>query len=233
MPCINVREGDGIVSIIALDGCGAPAVGPSGLLQMSNISEFGFEDTVTEGDEVTERNFGGRKCYTDVGQDEISNIAVNMTSCGINPALDSALIGSAVKLAESVVKGFGRKDLAANQNVAIEVLMQLDTDACDGGGDAPVAGWLFPLVKNWRPAAATTLNGTDLVKPQYTARGYKNTNIFDTVVEPLAKWEDIYVPPTTSTSTDGEWYAFYIFDAADAPLPDASCEPVALAAAAS
>lgn len=233
MPCINVREGDGIVSIIALDGCGAPAVGASGLLQMSNISEIGFEDTVTEGDEVTERNFGGRKCYADVGADEIANIALNLTSCGINPALDSALIGSAVKIAADVVKGFGRRDLSATQNVAIEVLMQLDADACDGGGDAPVAGWLFPLVKNWRPAAATTLNGTDLVKPQYTAKGYKNTNIFDTVVEPLAKWEDIYVPPTTSTSVDGEWYAFYIFDAADAPLPDASCEPVELAAAGS
>lgn len=239
MPCINVREGEGIVSIISLDGCGSPAVGPSGLLQMSNISEFGFEDTVSEGDEVTERNFGGKKCYTDVGCDEISNIAVNLTSCGINPALDSALIGSAVKLAETVVKGFGRKDLSCNQNVAIEVLMQLDTDACDGGGDAPVAGWLFPLVKNWRPAAATTLNGTDLVKPQYTAKGFKNAALFKDsngdpfVVEPLAKWEGIYTPPTTSTSTDGEWYAFYIFDAADAPLPEASCEPTTLAEATS
>jgi hypothetical protein len=85
MSCINVREGDGLVQIIKLDQCGAPALGAGNLLRMTTVSEFGFEDTVEEGDTVTERNFGGRKCYTDVGQDELTSVAVNMTTCGINP----------------------------------------------------------------------------------------------------------------------------------------------------
>lgn len=229
MPCIPVREGDGIVSVINLDGCGTPETGAAGLLQMENISEISFEDSVTEGDEVTERNFGGRKCYTDVGCDEISNIGLTVTSCGINPALDSALVGSTVKAAGGSVRGFGRTDLKCNQNIALEVLMQLDADACDNSGEAPVAGWIFPLGKNWRPAQATTLNGTDLVKPQFTGKGFKNTRIFggDTplVVAPLEKWEGIL-------ETD-EWYSFYIHDGDDVELPDASCEPVALALAAS
>jgi hypothetical protein len=228
MPCINVREGDGLVSIIKLDQCGAPDLGAGNLLRMTTISEFGFEDTVEEGDTVNERNFGGRKCYTDVGQDEITSIAVNMTTCGINPAIDALLTGSTV-YEGATVTGFGRKDLAANTNVAIQVLMRLDTDSCDGSGEAPIAGWLFPLIKNWRPAAATTLNGTDLVKPQYTGKGFKNSNIFDSSVPELAHWETLF------TEAD-EWYGFNIFDAADigAILPDTAglaaldCEPVTL-----
>ena len=237
MPCINVREGDGIVSIISLDGCGAPEPGAGGLLELTTISEIGYEDTVEEGDTVTERNFGGRKCYTDVGCDELSNIAINLTSCGINPALDAALIGSSTYTDGVNVTGFGRKDLSCNQNVAVQILMQLDTDACaEGGGDAPVAAWLFPLVKNWRPAAATTLNGTDLVKPQFTAKGFKNYRIFDTVVDPLAHWEGIFDPGDPDVPGSGEWYGFNIFDIADLPggvLPTANCEPQTLTEAAS
>lgn len=204
---INVRQGDGLVSIIKLNECGDPALGAGGLLNLVSISEFGFEDTVEEGDEITERNFGGRKCYSDVGQDEITNIAINMTVCGVNVALDSFLTGSALK----GTSGYGRRDLAANTNVAVQVLMRLDTDACDGSGEAPIAGWLFPLIKNWRPAAATTLNGSDLVKPQYTGRANKNPNIFDTVPEPLEHWE-------TVLDEANEWYAFNLFDAADVPF---------------
>ena len=219
MPCLNVREGDGLVSIIQLDECGAPALSAStGLLRLTTISEFGFEDTVEEGDSINERNFGGRKCYTDVGQDEITSVAINMTVCGINPALDSLLTGSQLYTAGN---GFGRKDLAANTNVAIQVLMRLDTDSCDGGGDAKIAGWLFPLIKNWRPAAATTLNGTDLVKPQYTGKGFKNRNLFDTIPNEIAHWEEIF-DEGTSVAT-GEWYGFYIFEAGDLDaeiLPD-------------
>lgn len=229
MPCINVREGDGLVSIIKLDQCGAPDLGAGNLLRMTTISEFGFEDTVEEGDTVTERNFGGRKCYTDVGQDEITNVAINMTLCGINPAIDALLTGATLYTDAGDATGYGRKDLAANTNVAVQVLMRLDTDSCDGSGDAPIAGWLFPLIKNWRPAAATTLNGTDLVKPQYTGKGFKNNNIFDTVVEELAHWETIF-------SEGDEWYGFNIFDAADigSVLPDSAglaaldCEPESL-----
>lgn len=229
MPCINVREGDGLVSIIKLDQCGTPVPGAGNLLRLTTISEFGFEDTVEEGDSVTERNFGGRKFYSDAGQDEISDIAVNLTTGGINPAIDTLLTGSTLK-AES--KGFGRRDLAANVNVAIQVLMRLDTDACTTSGEAPIAGWLFPLVKNWRPAAATTLNGTDLVKPQYSGKGYKNANLFDTVVSPLTHWQNII-------DEANEWYAFYIFDAEDVSMPTSSqlnaltCNPEALVAAGS
>jgi len=226
MPCINVREGDGVVSVISLDGCGAPSPGAAGLLAMDNISEVSFEDQVTEGDEVTERNFGGRKCYSDVGCDEISSITVGLTSCGINPALDATLIGSSSKVAQGAVRGYGRKDLSCNQNVAIEVLMRLDTDACEGSGEAPIAGWLFPLVKNWKPNQGTTLNGSDLVKPAYGGKGFKNASIFSTLVGPLAKWADIL-------DASNEWYAFYIFDGAEVQLPTVSCDPLALTTATS
>lgn len=230
MPCINVREGDGIVSVIALDDCGAPALGPNGLLCLSTISEITFEDQIEEGDEVTEKNFGGRKQYSDAGLDEITSISVGLTSLGIIPALDAALLNSTSKLdGAGKVGGFGRNDLSAGHNLAIEVLMKLDTDACSGSGQAPVAGWLFPLVKNWKPGGGTTLNGSDLVKPPYSGKGYQNPRIFGSggnAAGPLSKWKNVHVAGT-------EWYTFYLFDGASVTLPTASCDPVPLAVGAS
>ena len=94
MPCINVREGEGVVIVYDLDQCGAPDTGAGGKLVLSNISEVSWEDQIDDGDDVTERAFGGRKCYTDKGQPEISSVNLSLTSCGINPALDSFLMGS-------------------------------------------------------------------------------------------------------------------------------------------
>jgi hypothetical protein len=226
MACINVREGDGVVIIYDLDECGAPETGAGNKLVLSNISEFTFEEQINEGDEITERNFGGRKCYTDVGFDEIQSVNVSLTSCGINPALDQFLMGSTPYLDGSRVAGYGRKDLVSGStNVAIEVLIKLDADACDGGGSAPVAGWFFPLVKNWKPTGGFTLNGTDLVKPAYSGKGSKNPSIFTDSPYDLDRWELILTEGTSTTDTAAEWYGFYIFDDITT-LPTADCDPV-------
>lgn len=231
MPCINVREGDGVVIVYDLDDCGAPGVATGGKLVMSNVSEVTWEDQIDEGDQVTERNFGGRKCYTDVGADEISSVNLTITSCGINPALDSFLMGSTLKTRTSQVVGFGRTDLKSTANVAIEVLIKLDADACDGGGAAPVAGWFFPMVKNWKPNGGTTLNGSDLVKPQYQGKGFKNKNVFDGSPSDLSKWESVMV--VDDTDATNEWYSFYIFDGSTTTIPTASCEPTTFTGAGS
>ena len=228
MGCINIREGDAVVSIIKLDSCGTQVIGAGGALVLNTISEFSYEEQIQEGDEVTEKNFGGRKIASDVGCDELTSIAVSLTALGLNPVMDSLLLGSTLKTVDTTVSGFGRKDLVCAQNVAIEVLMKLDTDACSGSGAAPVAGWLFPLVKNWKPTGGLTLNGNDFVKPPYAGKGFTNPLLFGTGGSPvsstaLEKWETVI--------TDNEWFAFHVFDGATTTLPTASCDPVALVAA--
>lgn len=231
MPCINVREGEGVVIVYDLDQCGAPDTGAGGKLVLSNISEVSWEDQIDDGDDVTERAFGGRKCYTDKGQPEISSVNLSLTSCGINPALDSFLMGSTLYTNAGDVVGFGRVDLSSTSNVAIEVLLKLDADACSGGGTAPVAGWFFPLVKNWKPDGGTTLNGSDLVKPKYTGGGYKNPNIFTGNPSDLSRWNAIFTEGTSATTDRAaQWYGFNIFYDITT-LPTADCEPVNFAAA--
>lgn len=224
MPCIYPREGDGVVIIYDLDECGAPDVGAGNKLVLDSVSEVAWEEQIDEGDQVTERNFGGRKCYSDQGQDEINHVQFGLTLCGLNPAVDGFLMGSRLKTRENQVVGFGRTDLTSGStNVAIEVLLKLDADACTDSGAAPVAGWFFPLVQNWRPNGGTTLNGSDLVKPAYQGKGQKNTNVFTDTPYDLERWESVL------EETD-EWYGFYIFDGDDIELPEASCEPTTFAA---
>jgi hypothetical protein len=225
--CINVREGEGRVIIYQLDGCGNPDEGAANKLVLETVSEFTWEDTIEDGDEVTERNFGGQKIYSDTGADEISNIAVSLTSAGINPSLDSLLMGAATKTDGGDVVGYGRLDLSSSTGVAVEILIELDADACaPGASAAPIAGWFFPLVKNWKPTGGGTLNGSDLVKPQYSGKAYKNANVFEgspTDVD-FSKWDTIHDP--TTNGQDGEWYTFYLFDGSTYSLPAADCEPV-------
>lgn len=229
MPCINVREGDGVVIIYDLNECGAPETGAGNKLVLTNISEISWEEQIDEGDEVTERNFTGKKCYTDTSQDEITYVNLNLTSCGINPALDAFLMGSNTYTDGGDIVGFGRTDLlSANTNVAIEILMQLDTDSCQGN-DIPVAGWFFPLVKNWRPNGAGTLNGSDLVKPQFSGKGYKGSQVFDGSPFDLDRWET-----GVGFDADNEYYGFYVWYDGSVVIDDfktiASCDPQSFAA---
>ena len=231
MPCINVREGDARLILYKLDECGNPETGPNNKLIIDRISEFSYEDAITDGDESTERNFGGAKKYSDVGQDEIDNIDISLTVLGIIPQIDVMLMGAESKTnVGGDVVGFGRKDLTSSAAVAVEVLLALDADACAEGSTAsPVAGWFFPFVKNWRPSGGTTLNGTDLVKPPYSGKGYKNYNVFTNspTDTDYSKWEtdpgggsNPHTPQQNATSDDGEWYSFFLFDGTTYQLPD-------------
>lgn len=214
MHCIQVRQGDGVISVFELDGCGRPELGPTNKLVLDQISDITWTDTVDAGDQVRERNFAGRRAYTSSGLDIMSWIQVAMTACGIIPALDVLLLGSAAKVnGDSDVVGYGRKDIVS-KNVAIELLMQLDAESCSAGGTAPpVFGMLFGLVNKWSPSNGGNLNGTNLVKPQYTGKGFKNPYLASEGASnnefpaDLLHWTDIYAAD--------EWYTTYLFDAAD------------------
>ena len=224
MGCINVREGDGRIIFYKLNGCGDPIEGPNSKLVLKTVATIGYEDTVTEGDEVDEKNFAGESVFTSAGQDTMSNIAVNLTHDGINPSLENFLMGAATKTRSGEVVGFGRTDLNSEIAVAVEILVEIGAEACtEGATAAPIAGWFFPFIKNWRPNAGTELNGTDLVKPQYVGKGFKNSRIFSGSVSDadFAKWSTIH-------DAGDEWYTFYAFDGTSYDLPDPSCEPVTL-----
>lgn len=239
MPAIKVREGAGRVIIYQLSSCGVLETGTDKKLVLDSISEFGWEDVINDGDEVTERNFAGRVCYTDTGANELNNIGVNMTSCGINPAIDAFLMGSTtITNASDEVTGFRRKNLDSSLGVAVEVMLQLEADACAVGSTAgaPVATWLFPLVKNWKPAGGSTLNGSDLVKPQYSGQNYRNTGLWSgSAPGDLTHWDGVF-GTGEAVVNDNDWYAFNIFTGAeieattstgdvDNPLWTASDEP--------
>jgi hypothetical protein len=222
--CVNVRRGRGRTILYKLDGCGNVLEGATNKLVLDTVGEFTWEDTITDGDEVTERNFAGQKIYSDRGDDEITDIAVNLTHLGLNPSVEVFLTAATAKTDGGAIVGYGRNDLDAAAGVAVEVLVQLPADACaEGATAAPVAGWFFPLVRNWRTSGGNTFNGTDLLKPQFAGRGYKNENIFGGSVSDadFAKWSTIHVAGT-------EWYTGRVFDGETVTLPDASCEPVAL-----
>ena len=220
MTCIPVREGESRVIIYKLDGCGAPLEGAANKL-VFRAAEVGYEDAITDGDEVNETDFGGRSLYSAVGRDKINNIGVNVTLGSMVPSFDVFTMGAAEKTSGGEVLGYGRTDIESAAGVAVEFLIQIDADACTEGATAsPIAGWFFPRVKNWKPNAGTTLNGTDLLKPAYTAKGFKNASIFDgsPTDTDFAKWASIH-------DAGDEWYTFYAFDGGSYTLPEPTCEP--------
>ena len=232
MGCINVREGLAMVSFFQLDNCGKPLL-TDALLRTNLVAEVGWEDQIDEGDQITERNFGGKKYYSDSGADELEYISVNLTLGGMIPALDTMLMNSSPIVGDpGDVIGFGRRDLSATNAVAMEVLIEIDAgDDCSG--DLPVFGLLFPKITNWRPAGGSTLDGSNLVKPGYQGKCYKSTTLQtlnttapstdDHMPEELIHWEDVYDP--------NDWYTATVFstnpatslDPTDASNEDTLC----------
>lgn len=226
MGCINVREGDGVVNIFKVTGCGAPAGATANRLTLTQISEITWEDTIDEGDQVTERNFGGRKCYSAAGADEITHVALSITTCGVITALDNFLMNSEAFVDGEETTGFGRRDLSSAAAVAVEVLIPLDQTACSGTGGERIFSILFPFAKNWRPNGGSTLNGEQLLKPQYSGKAYKNEQLAALGALPaeLDHWEGLW--DTT------HWYSVNVFDKEDvASYPEdltaLTCEPYA------
>ena len=76
-----------------------------------------------------------------------------------------------------------------------------------------LVGMLFGLVNHWSPSNGGNLNGTNLVKPQYTGKGYKNPLLAtagassNELPQDLDHWSDVYAAD--------EWYTQYLFDPAD------------------
>ena len=228
MGCINVREGRAIVSIFELNDCGVPlagsGVGDTSRLTTTNIAEIGWEDQIDEGDQVTERNFGGKKYYSDSGADELEYIQVSLTSGGMIPALDSLLMASDLQVdGSSNAIGFGRTDLDSANAVAIEILIEVDAGDNCTGSDLPVFGILFPKITNWRPSGGATLDGSNLAKPQYQGKCYKSTtlqtnddvddsDVNNLMPNELVHWEDIWDPT--------HWYTTYLFPSSSLPATD-------------
>jgi len=227
-----------VVVVYDLDDCGRPNIAANSKLVLTVVSEITWEDSIDEGQQVKERNFAGKKCYTDAGCDELQWVQVGLTTCGIVPALDNLLLASNAKTdGEDNIAGFGRVDLDCQAAVAIEVLIQLDAESCTASGvtEPPVFGMLFPLVKGWRPSGGGSLNGQNLIKPQYSGKGYKNpllsaTGTSDVLLpSDLSHWQTVW--------NSAEWYTVYLFsDGADVAtgaggydnlLLAASCEPQA------
>lgn len=214
MPCIEVRQGDGVISVFELDGCGRPLTGADHKLVLKAISDITWTDTVDAGDQVRERNFAGQRAYSSSGLDIMSWIQVALTTVGMIPALDVLLLGSEANVSGGQVVGYNRLDIT-NNNVAIELLIQLDAESCTATttGEPPVFGMLFGKVNHWSPSNGGNFNGTNLIKPQYTGKGYKapllgslgasNTDL----PGDLDHWTGIYNPVA--------WYHTFLFDAAD------------------
>lgn len=236
MSTIPVRQGEGLVNIYRLDDCGRPVTGSTGKLVLTEVSEVTWEDSVDEGDQVTERNFAGKKCYSDSGCDELQHIQVGITLCGVVPAVDNFLLNSRAKASlggGNGVRGFGRRDYDCQAAVALEVLLQLDSDACGAGSgtEPPVYAMLFPLVRGWRPSGGGSLNGSNLVKPQFSGKGYKNTFLASTglsdseLPSDLDHWDGNWNPD--------EWYTAILLEDSEIDFPalaaTASSDPQAFA----
>lgn len=214
MSSIKVRQGEGLVVVYSLDDCGRADLGATKRLILNEISEVTWEDSIDEGDQVTERNFVGKKFYASSGCDELQWAQIGITTGGMIPALETLLLAANAKMSGGAQVGFGRVDTDCKAAVAIEVLVQLDADTCGlGSVEPPTFAILFPLVKQWRPSGGGSLNGSNLIKPQYSGRGYKNALLAsegasdNELPNDLSHWDNVWEPE--------EWYTVTLFESSD------------------
>lgn len=229
--CVGLARGR-TLRLTRLDECGVPLEGPD-----SSLVTAGFVQVVTtpvyqDAEEIQVVNANGQACIDDQADPALRWLTTAITLCNINPAAINILTGDpmvsddATPTANTV--GF-RIDQAVTgtASFALEVWSGVPGQTCGVGGSEQFGYWLYPFVVQGQWGEWTVGNsGLTLAITARTAGGsgwgvgpydIRRDSTTPATLEPL-------LSPITATQ-------HMHFETTTAPVPVASCDPVALPAA--
>lgn len=160
--CFNVVRGRSM-RVTALDDCCAvnidspPAVEvvvTEGLISVALTAE------IEAGESIRDRNWAGALCVVDRSPDQFLYWNVEITMCGVEPAVISLLTGSPLELDQAGdLVGFRTAEGGSIANAAIELWSGTTPTNCAPGVGADYGYTLLPCVSGGRMGDFTIQNG--------------------------------------------------------------------------
>lgn len=208
--------------IVALDSCGIPVTGASGMVVVSSgFVQVEREPDYEDGEEFFERTASGAPCVNQKDDPTLKRMALTVQMCEVNVSALAYIISARELTTGSPTTGTGFAIAEGNptNRYSLEVWQEVaGAGACDASGSQRYVYHAWPNVGATQIGSYTIENGRSTFEFTSETRGAGAT--WDTLVG-----ED-YLPADASIETDEH----EVFNVTTAVPPDVACDPSTLAA---
>ncbi|MBE4788401.1 hypothetical protein [Streptomyces caniscabiei] len=207
--------------IIALDACGVPVTGSSGLVAVSSgFVQVEMEPDYEDGEEFFERTASGQPCVNQKDDPTLKRLALTVQMCEVNVSM-LAFILSARELTTGTPTtgtGFAVAEGNPTNRFSLEVWQEVaGSGACDASGNQRYIYNAWPNVGASQLGSYTIENARSTLEFTSETRGAGPT--WDTLVG------DDFLPSGESVETDEHW----VWNVTTTAPPTVACDPTTLA----
>lgn len=208
--------------IVALDVCGIPVTGSSGLVAVTNsFVSVEAEEEYEDGEEFFERNAAGEACVNQKDDPTLKRAVLTIQLCEINVSAVAYILSARELVTGSPTTGTGFA-LAEGQptnRFSLEVWQEVaGAGACDPSGQQRYIYNAWPNVGAVQKQAYTIELGRSAL--EFTAETSGAAANWDTLVG------STWLPAGESVETDEHW----VWNVTTAAPPTVACDPTTLAA---
>jgi hypothetical protein len=206
--------------IVALDTCGIPVTGASGLVAVTNsfVSVESAEE-YEDGEEFFERNAAGQPCVNQKDDPALKRVVLTIQLCEINVSAVSYILSARelVTGTPTTGTGFALAEGSPTNRFSREVWQEVaGAGACDESGAQRYIYHAWPNVGAVQKQAYTIELGRSAL--EFTAETRGAAANWDTLVG--ADW----LPAGEFVDTDEHW----VFNVTTTPPPTVACDPTTL-----
>ena len=206
------------IRIIALDSCGVPVTGASGMVSVSKaFIQVEMEPQYEDGTEFFQRTAGGDICVNQIDDPALKRMQLTVDLCEVN-AVAAAYVTSARLLSDSVTgTGFAVAEGSPTNRFSLEVWQQVaGSSACDASGAQRY------IYNAWPNVGATQIG-------KYTVELDRSTLQFISQTRgAAANWDTLvgasWLPDGAIVDTDEHW----VWNVTTTPPPVAACDTTTL-----
>lgn len=152
-----------VMRLIALDTCGNPVTGDSGLVVVTRgFIQVQSEPQYEDGEQQRVKLADGTLCVNDDDPDEFTNVMLTIDFCGVCPSVSqitngARLIGIEGPPVTGTGAAYGEGPLTARWSLEVWQLVT-GRGACDATGQQRYVYWAWPNVGNGRVGSHTLAN---------------------------------------------------------------------------
>lgn len=206
--------------IVALDACGIPVTGASGLVVVSSgFVQVEMEPDYEDGEEFFERTASGLPCVNQKDDPTLKRFALTIQLCEVNTSASSYIMSARELMTGSPTTGTGFAVAEGNptNRFSLEVWQEVaGSGACDASGNQRYIYNAWPNVGATQIGTYTIENGRSTLEVTSETRAASAT--WDTLVG--ASW----LPAGAFVDTDEHW----LWNVTTTAPPTAACNPTTL-----
>jgi hypothetical protein len=206
--------------IIALDACGVPVTGTSGLVAVSSgFVQVEMEPDYEDGEEFFERTASGDPCVNQKDDPTLKRMGLTVQMCEVNVSAISYIISARELTTGSPTTGTGFAVAEGNptNRFSLEVWQEVaGSGACDASGNQRYIYHAWPNVGATQIGTYTIENGRSTF--EFTSETKAAASTWDTLIG-----ED-YLPAGAFVDTDEHW----VWNVTTTAPPTVACNPTTL-----